>query len=163
MRIFYTKRFSFAIINKSHPHDTNPLQKTQFFAARKACPDSCCSTDIVFGEWVQTISMEAIRAAADVSKPTLYTHYADKEALFADGCQATFNQLGIEQFGSLNQDYLPIQTQVELRIVLITFITLTIQQVLQSNYLALLRIVIGEMPHFPQLMEYFAKTYRPVD
>lgn len=102
--------------------------------------------------------MEAIRVAADVSKPTLYTHYADKEALFADVVQATFNQLGIERFGSTNQDRLPIQTQVELRIILVTFITLAIQQMLQSNYLALLRIVIGEMPHFPKLIDIFRQN-----
>lgn len=100
-------------------------------------------------------SMEAIRAAADVSKPTLYTHYADKEALFADVVQATFNQLGIERFTGANQDTLPIQTQIELRIVLITFITITMQQMLNSNYVALLRIVIGEMPHFPNLIDIF--------
>jgi AcrR family transcriptional regulator len=103
-------------------------------------------------------SMEAIRAAADVSKPTLYTHYADKEALFADVVQATFNQLGIEQFSTTSQAPLPIQTQLELRIVLIAFVTRAMQQMLKSDYVAILRIVIGEMPHFPNLMSIFRQN-----
>jgi AcrR family transcriptional regulator len=103
-------------------------------------------------------SMEAIRAAADVSKPTLYTHYADKEALFGDVVQATFNQLGFGRFTGAQIETLPIQTQSELRIVLITFITMTMQQISDSNYVALLRIVIGEMPYFPNLMSIFRQN-----
>jgi len=103
-------------------------------------------------------SMEAIRAAADVSKPTLYTHYADKEALFADVVQATFNQLGIEQFSTTNQAPLPIHTQHELRIILIAFVTRAMQQMLKSDYVAILRIVIGEMPYFPNLMNIFRQN-----
>lgn len=103
-------------------------------------------------------NMESIRAAADVSKPTLYTHFTHKEALFGAVVQSTFTQLGIERFTNANQDTLPIQTQRELRIVLVTFITMMMQQMLTSNYVALLRIVIGEMPHFPKLLDIFRQN-----
>jgi len=103
-------------------------------------------------------SMEAIRAAAGVSKPTLYNHYADKEALFADVVRVTFNHLGIERFSIVAGQSLPIHTREELRTVLIAFVTQTMQQMMTSEYVALLRIVISEMPHFPQLMDIFRQN-----
>jgi TetR/AcrR family transcriptional repressor of mexJK operon len=96
-------------------------------------------------------SMDAIRTAAGVSKPTLYTHYADKEALFTDVVRMTFEQIGIERFASSSPDILSIQTKVELRIVLIAFITVILQQMLNSNNVGLLRIAIGEMPNCPTM------------
>ncbi|MFM7678890.1 MAG: TetR/AcrR family transcriptional regulator [Roseiflexaceae bacterium] len=103
-------------------------------------------------------SMEAIRAAAGVSKPTLYNHYADKEALFADVVRVTFNHLGIERFPLVAGQSLPIHTRDQLRTVLIAFVTQAMQQMMASEYVALLRIVISEMPHFPQLMDIFRQN-----
>ncbi len=103
-------------------------------------------------------SMEAIRAEAGVSKPTLYTHYADKEALFADVVRLAFNHIGIEHFPFMAGQTLPIQTRAELRMVLVAFVTRAMQQMMQSDYLAILRIAIGEMPHFPQLIDIFRQN-----
>ena len=103
-------------------------------------------------------SMEAIRAEAGVSKPTLYTHYADKEALFADVVRLAFNHIGIEHFPFMAGHALPIQTRDELRMVLVAFVTRGMQQMMASNYLAMLRIAIGEMPHFPQLIDIFRQN-----
>lgn len=103
-------------------------------------------------------SMEAIREQAGVSKPTLYTHYADKEALFADVVRVTFNDLGIARFPFVTGQTLPIQSHAELRSVLIAFVTQMMTQMLSSDYVALLRIVISEMPHVPQLMDIFRQN-----
>ncbi len=139
----------------------DPTTPTKFSQLRleKRAQILAAAQELFLANGYKRTSMEAIRAAADVSKPTLYTHYADKEALFADVVQATFSQLGFERFVGENQaTTLPIQTQVELRGVLITFITVAMHQMLQSNYVALLRIVIGEMPHFPNLMSIFRQN-----
>lgn len=103
-------------------------------------------------------SMEAIRAEAGVSKPTLYNHYADKEALFADVVRATFNHVGFEHFPFMAGQQLPIHSHAELRAVLIAFVTQALTRMLSSGYVALLRTVISEMPHFPQLMDIFRQN-----
>lgn len=103
-------------------------------------------------------SMEAIRVAAGVSKPTLYTHYADKEALFADVVRLTFSHIGIERFPFASGQALPIHTRAELHMVLVAFVTQTMQQMLTSDYIALLRIAISEVPHFPQLIDIFRQN-----
>ena len=138
----------------------DPTTPTKFSQLRleKRAQILAAAQELFLANGYKRTSMEAIRAAADVSKPTLYTHYADKEALFADVVQATFSQLGFERFTGDNHATLPIQTQIELRGVLITFITVAMHQMLQSNYVALLRIVIGEMPYFPNLMDIFRQN-----
>lgn len=103
-------------------------------------------------------SMEAIRALANVSKPTLYTHYADKEALFADVVRSMFTYLGADQFPHLRPGMPQITTVAELRTVLIAFITNAATQMRNAEYIALLRIVIGEMPHFPYLIDIFRQN-----
>lgn len=100
-------------------------------------------------------SMEAIRALANVSKPTLYTHYADKEALFADVVQSMFTHLGADQFPNQRPGMPPITSVTQLRAVLIAFITNAAMQMRNAEYIALLRIVISEMPHFPYLIDIF--------
>ena len=137
---------------------TTPTRYSQLRIEKRA-QILAAAQELFLANGYKRTSMEAIRAAADVSKPTLYTHYADKEALFADVVQATFNQLGFGRFVGENQaTTLPIQTQSELRVILITFITMTMQQISDSNYVALLRIVIGEMPYFPNLMSIFRQN-----
>lgn len=103
-------------------------------------------------------SMEAIRALANVSKPTLYTHYADKEALFAAVVQQMFSHIDGNQ--ALQQGFVgaSIHSVAELRMVLIAFVRNAANQIRNPEYIALLRIVISEMPHFPYLVDIFRQN-----
>lgn len=96
-------------------------------------------------------SMEAIRALAGVSKPTLYTHYADKEELFAAVIRTSFDAAGI----SMLPTHFHITTRAELQQVLIALATQATRTIMTPEYLALLRNIISEMPHFPQLIDIF--------
>lgn len=103
-------------------------------------------------------SMESIRARANVSKPTLYTHYADKEALFADVVQSMFSHMDGEQVTHQLLNVATISTVAELRAVLIAFVMAATHQISNPQYIALLRIVISEMPHFPYLGDIFRQN-----
>lgn len=70
----------------------------------------------------------------------------------------TFNHLDITHFPFLVGQALPIQTRAELRMVLVAFVTRAMHQMMATNYLALLRIAISEMPHFPQLVDIFRQN-----
>lgn len=97
-------------------------------------------------------SMEAIRAEAGVSKPTLYSYYSGKEELF----DAVLRRL-IEG----PEDWLPgvdglrLESRGDLRRVLSSVAVGVIEAGMQPANLALARVVIAETPGFPQLGELF--------
>lgn len=99
----------------------------------------------------QSTSMEEIAAAARVSKQTIYTHFADKEALFADLVLGNVDRVDafvadLAQAGQGTGDVAALLRQVArayLRIVI------------RSEVLQLRRLVIAEAGRFPDL----ARTY----
>jgi TetR/AcrR family transcriptional regulator, mexJK operon transcriptional repressor len=108
--------------------------------------------DSGFGE----TSMDAVTAAAGVSKQTLYRYYKTKAALFAD----VLGQL-IAEPEPLVKD-LPAKSHLRTRANLKTLLTSLSQdylaRVLEPRQLALLRIVIAEGSRFPELTESFRST-----
>ena len=105
-----------------------------------------------FGE----TSMDAVTAAAGVSKQTLYRYYATKADLFAD----VLGQLIAEPGPLLSPR--PTQTRLETRADLMSLLTGLsreyLTRVLEPRQLALLRIVIAEGSRFPELTESFRST-----
>lgn len=105
-----------------------------------------------FGE----TSMDAVTAAAGVSKQTLYRYYATKADLFAD----VLGQLIAESAPPLGAH--PSQTRMETRADLKSLLTSLsrgyLARVLEPRQLALLRIVIAEGSRFPELTESFRST-----
>lgn len=99
-------------------------------------------------------SMEAIRALAGVSKPTLYAYYVDKEALFADVIRSTFERVALDHFPSVSH----ISTTTELRQALVIFAHQVMHNMMTSGQLALLRNIIAELPHFPHLGDIFRQN-----
>lgn len=102
-------------------------------------------------------TVDAILAEAGIaSKETLYRHYANKEALFAD----VLSHLTLEQPGfSAKVAALPAPRDLpSLR----TALTLLAREILsmlgQPGYLPLVRMVIAEGPRFPQLGSLFFST-----
>jgi TetR/AcrR family transcriptional regulator, mexJK operon transcriptional repressor len=100
-------------------------------------------------------SMEAIREAAEVSKPTLYTHYQNKEALFGDVVGNVLNQVAGEWIPLVETNTFTLNTPQELQKVLTAFAQQAVTGLMQPEYLALVRLVVAEMPKFPQLGDIF--------
>jgi TetR/AcrR family transcriptional repressor of mexJK operon len=102
-------------------------------------------------------SVDAIAAEAGVSKQTLYSYYANKEDLFADVLrQLTLDNprnrlLTIESVPSL-------ESREALRDALTALAQEIVTVMMQPEYLALLRIIVAEIPRFPQLGILFRKT-----
>lgn len=102
-------------------------------------------------------SIDAILAEAGISsKETLYRHYANKEALFVDVLShLTMEQPGFsEKLGALPTPHdLP-----SLRQALTQFSREILSMMSQPDYLPLVRMIIAEVPRFPQLGTLFFST-----
>src|SRR5205807_3014721 len=102
-------------------------------------------------------SIDAILAEAGISsKETLYRHYANKEALFADVLSyLTLSQPGFsEKLASLP----PPQDLSSLRQGLTQLSREILSMMSQPGYLPLVRMIIAEAPRFPQLGTLFFST-----
>lgn len=95
------------------------------------------------------VSMDAIAKQAKVSKPTLYSHFQDKEALFSEimtyMCQSSG---GLDVLESLGKGGPPEQVLKELA-------KAKLEIVLDFEGLSLARIVFAETPRFPNLGKTF--------
>src|SRR6266508_471045 len=95
-------------------------------------------------------SMDAIALAANVSKQTLYRYYQNKEALFV----AVLEQLALDHLAEpalLAVRDTPMGSRVMLEQALILWAQQSITHILQPAYVGLLRLLIAELPRFPQL------------
>ncbi|EFH84285.1 TetR/AcrR family transcriptional regulator [Ktedonobacter racemifer] len=105
----------------------------------------------------QGTSIEGILAEAGISsKETFYRHYANKEAIFVD----VLRHLTMEmpRF-SEKLDTLPSAHDLaSLRQVLATLAYEILAMISQPGYLPLIRMIITEMPRFPQLGKLFFST-----
>jgi TetR/AcrR family transcriptional repressor of mexJK operon len=105
----------------------------------------------------QGTSIEGILAEAGISsKETFYRHYANKEALFVD----VLRHLTMEmpRF-SEKLETLPLAHDLaSLRQVLATLAYEILAMISQPGYLPLIRMIITEMPRFPQLGTLFFST-----
>lgn len=100
-------------------------------------------------------SMDAIAAAAHVSKQTLYRYYQNKEALFI----ATLQQLAYQQVGMApGQEQDAIESLPDLERELIAWAQAAVENTMRPAYLALLRVLVAEMPRFPELGSLFTSA-----
>jgi AcrR family transcriptional regulator len=99
-------------------------------------------------------SMDTIAVAATVSKQTLYRYYQHKEALFIATMQhMVFEQTTTTMFIELRQT--PIESLPQLEHALLTWASVMLEHILQPDYLALVRVLIAELPRFPSLGSLF--------
>lgn len=102
-------------------------------------------------------STDAILAEAGISsKETLYRHYASKEELFAD----VLGHMTLSQPGpSLRLSQMPAPHDLpSLHQALASVAREILSIMIQPEYLALLRIIMAEVPRFPQLGPLFRET-----
>jgi AcrR family transcriptional regulator len=96
-------------------------------------------------------SMDRVAAEAGVSKQTIYSHFQDKQGLF----KALIERMTIDHFRHLFEVEPPHSApEVVLRKIADIYFT----QVVGDDYLALLRLVIGESGRFPELAKLYTKT-----
>lgn len=95
-------------------------------------------------------SMDAIGLAANVSKQTLYRYYQNKEALFV----AVLEQLALDHLTEpalLAARDTPMDSRATLEQALTLWAQRSITHILLPAYVGLLRLLIAELPRFPQL------------
>jgi TetR/AcrR family transcriptional regulator, mexJK operon transcriptional repressor len=98
-------------------------------------------------------SMDAVTSAAGISKETLYRYYESKAVLFAD----VLGQL-IAEPPRPSPGPPVVRTRGDLEAVLIRGSQRYLARVMEPAQLALLRIVIAEGSHFPELVHAFRGT-----
>jgi len=115
-------------------------------------------TEAAIGEFVQRgyagASVDAIAARARVSKPTVYSHFGNKERLFLTVIGGYLRE-GYTDLGPLADR---IAGAPDLRAALIDFLGTWVEVVLREDSMTLRRLVIGEVDRFPQLGQVWAQV-----
>jgi AcrR family transcriptional regulator len=96
-------------------------------------------------------SMDEIAALADVSKVTIYKHFADKQKLFSEIVINT-----VDEISNPNQaDVLDLADSADIETDLRNLARRQLERVMQPRLLQLRRLVIGEAARFPHLSQIF--------
>lgn len=99
-------------------------------------------------------SMDAIAVAATVSKQTLYRYYQHKEALFIATMQhMVFEQTTMTLFAELRET--PMESLPQLEHSLLIWAQVMLEHIMRPDYVALVRVLIAEIPRFPSLGSLF--------
>ena len=109
--------------------------------------------EVFLREGYARTSMDAISEAASVSKRTVYNHFPDKRALFIAVIEDTVAPV-LDEFVAMLDRHLPAGRETELREALIGFCRDWVQtSVLFPDHAALLRLVIAEASHLPEVID----------
>ena len=102
----------------------------------------------------ESTSMDAIAVAANVSKQTLYRYYQNKETLFiATMRQMVFEHAVLTTFAELREA--PMESLPQLERALVAWAQIMLEHIMRPDYVALLRVLIAEIPRFPSLGSLF--------
>lgn len=101
-------------------------------------------------------SMEAIRQEAQVSKPTLYNHFEDKEKLFIGVIENAVEDI-TNTWELESSNHMTITNQEELQTILIGFASAAIDHLLSRQTIKLARTLLEATRTFPHLGLAFRK------
>ena len=121
-----------------------PVVTTPVEPSRKRRKMLDAATELFMAQGYGAVSMDAVARAADVSKATLYAHFASKDALFATivsdaCCLGTFDE------AIFHAD--PADVAATLRLIGGRFL----RYVMEPETLARYRVVVAESARFPEL------------
>jgi TetR/AcrR family transcriptional regulator, regulator of autoinduction and epiphytic fitness len=104
-------------------------------------------------------SVDTIAARAGVSKPTIYSHFGNKERLFL----AVIGGYLRDSYTDLGPRIDRIADAADLRAALVDFLGSWLEILLRDDIMTLRRLVIGEVGRFPQLGWVWAKINLATD
>ncbi len=96
-------------------------------------------------------SMDRVAAEAGVSKQTIYSHFQDKEGLF----QALMERMTIRRFQAV---FHMATLQGEPAVLLRQFAEAYLTQIVDDEYVSLLRLILAESLRFPHLAKLYSRT-----
>lgn len=99
-------------------------------------------------------STDAISLEAGVSKETLYKHFPSKEDLLADCLRHLIDEFSIGDLLAAD-GWRSINTRDDLRGALLDLAQGLVYNLMHPDYLALVRVIITEIPRLPQLGDIF--------
>jgi len=97
-------------------------------------------------------SMDRVAAAAGVSKITIYKHFQDKEGVFTALIEQVTAQRFETVFGGFDRDVKPAIALRQLAQTLLDMMAV------DEEYIAFLRLLIGESGRFPKLAQLFIQA-----
>lgn len=100
-------------------------------------------------------STDAIASTTGVSKQTLYSYYPSKEKLLTDVLQQLVRQM---PYSELTDDLQSPSDYTSLRQALNRLAEQFLGIVMQPDYVALIRVLVAESAHFPELGQLFTET-----
>jgi TetR/AcrR family transcriptional regulator, mexJK operon transcriptional repressor len=128
------------------------IAKTPRQAAKREQIRSAARDLFLKNGYAQT-SMDAVTAAAGISKETLYRYYETKADLFADVLGQLIARPGVG--GATRPRPRPPSSAQEFQAQLVDFAVGYLSRVMSSTQLDLLRVVIAEASRFPDVGEAF--------
>jgi len=114
-------------------------------AKRRAILDA--ATEVFLKSGYLGTNMDEIAALSGVSKQTVYKHFSSKEALFVEIVSSMTNTAG----DLVHNDIAAAETEAVLADFLIDYAYRQLSIVLTPRLMQLRRLVIGEVPRFPDL------------
>lgn len=107
--------------------------------------------ELFLSEGYAATSMNRVASLSGVTKQTIYSHFQDKEGLFA----ALIEELTLKRFGD-RFDGKPLSGEPEA--VLRSFAEVMIKLQKDKQFISLYRTIIAESARFPELAQLFVKT-----
>lgn len=109
------------------------------------------ATEVFLNHGYAGTSMDRVAAAAGVSKQTIYSHFQDKEGLFA----ALIERVTIQR---IQQELGAEELQGEPERLLRQLAHAFLERMGNPDYLNVLRIIIAESVRFPELAQLYSRT-----
>ena len=114
--------------------------------AAKRAQIADAARELFLAQGFAATSMDAVTAAAGVSKQTLYAYFPTKADLLADVISDALEDLAGGRPGQPR-----IESVSDLRITLLSFATNLLRAILAPEFVALMRLILGEAFRIPEL------------